>query len=881
MKRGILVILLALMTLGAAAQVKIGGTVLFEGGEEPVAHANIIVQSHDGTKMYSFAPADENGRYSFDFRGSDDSLKLSVTSANAKTKILTIAAKSQTLSIFVEKQVMAIKEVVVRPKSPVGRRGDTLTYIAGQYRTANDVVVEDIIKKLPGVDVAESGKISYQGRGISKLYVEGMDMLGGRYSVATKNIKAEDIASIKVYENHQAIRALEDVSRPDEAAMDIKLTEEAKGTWTFSLLAGVGYKPWSWAGELAAMFFGKNMQSISTYKTNNTGDDVSSEFNSLYGGGIMEAHSILGVQLPTTPPLNENLYLNNNIHAVSTNFLFKFSETDQLKTNVNYAHDYQTSEGVSTTTRFISGAAPIVINESTYAAQQSDRVNVDLKYESNKKTSFLNNTLYLSGDFNKDFGRVLSDGNTVLQDFTLPSLSAKNYLDMIVPLKNSVSLGIKSTIEYNNQPTSLEVTPMLFPEVFNSPAGYPNARQLLNSERLLTRNSVYARFGVKNWSFSVNGGVNAHIEDMTSLLAPMNSSGGTKAAAENMQNDILWQRYDLTVGPGVTYKLGDVFSARAYVYADFMALNSRNRVSGDEHVINKLIANPSLSVNGQITQDLKYSLGASYNEFYGGLYDSYSGFIMTDYRNIASKDGDIRHTKSQNYRASIDYANALDLFFGSLNGSYWVQDNNLTYAIDYDGALSYIHSVAAPNSSNGYNLELKLSKQFLRISTVFNLSGGWDSSWSEIMRQGDMLDTRNDMIRGSFGFNTRFARWLTFNYDAHYIRSMTRTQGIGDSQPIDYVEQEGELSFNFGGGFTASVTGQHYYNGTLSPQYRNMVFLDARIGYKAKRVEYIIEGRNLLGTESFNSAFTSDITNYIYSYRLRPTLLMAKIRLRF
>lgn len=96
----------------------------------------------------------------------------------------------------------------------------------------------------------------------------------------------------------------------------------------------------------------------------------------------------------------------------------------------------------------------------------------------------------------------------------------------------------------------------------------------------------------------------------------------------------------------------------------------------------------------------------------------YGGFIMTDYRNIATKDGILRNTKNQHYTASMGYSNALDLLFANVKASYWRANSNLTYAFSYDGALTYIESVNVPNLSHGLMLEAKVSKQILSIGTI-------------------------------------------------------------------------------------------------------------------------------------------------------------------
>lgn len=254
---------------------------------------------------------------------------------------------------------------------------------------------------------------------------------------------------------------------------------------------------------------------------------------------------------------------------------------------------------------------------------------------------------------------------------------------------------------------------------------------------------------------------------------------------------------------------------------------------------------------------------------------------MTDYRNIATKDGILRNTKNQHYTASMGYSNALDLLFANVKASYWRANSNLTYAYGYDGALTYIESVNVPNLSHGLMLEAKVSKQILSIGTIFNIGGGWNRTWSEIIRQNKRLNASNDFYTASFGFNTKFSKRLSLAYTATYNRSENVVEAIEKIAPINYIKQEGELLFSFGKNFILSVDAEHYYNETLASEYRNMVFLEAKLTYKAKKFYYALDARNLLNTRSFGSVVTSDITDYRYSYALRPMGIILTVRCNF
>ena len=111
------------------------------------------------------------------------------------------------------------------------------------------------------------------------------------------------------------------------------------------------------------MYFGRRFQTMDTYKTNNTGDDVSEE---IFGGlmGFSDgASSVLGVKRPSVPPFGKNRYLDNQTHMVSANSIVRLRGDLNLRANVQYQHDLREDEGTSVTTYHLadpqrSGTSP-------------------------------------------------------------------------------------------------------------------------------------------------------------------------------------------------------------------------------------------------------------------------------------------------------------------------------------------------------------------------------------------------------------------------------------------------------------------------------------------------------------------------------------------
>ena len=106
------------------------------------------------------------------------------------------------------------------------------------YTTQSDYTLKDALKKLPGIDVEKSGNIKYLGKDISNFYIDGLDLLGGKYNIATTNIPASYVNSVQVLNNHQAVNMNKDIFS-DNVAINIHMNNNARfkpiGTYEGSL----------------------------------------------------------------------------------------------------------------------------------------------------------------------------------------------------------------------------------------------------------------------------------------------------------------------------------------------------------------------------------------------------------------------------------------------------------------------------------------------------------------------------------------------------------------------------------------------------------------------------------------------------------------------
>ena len=329
MKRCLIILLCCFLPLVAMAQMRITGTVTDKNGD-PLTGAIIQVRSNGTNKMLRFGKTDSKGSFSIE-TNADSYLEVSML--GFKKQRIDNLSNEKPLRIVMQEENIILKEVTVKA-SKVREHGDTLTYNVATFADQNDRNIGDVLARIPGFEVnKQNGQIKYEGKPISKFYIEGLDMLGDKYGIATNSLPQVDVGSVQVMRNHQPIRVLEDFTYTDEAAVNIRMKEGAKSHWVTSFNGGAGISSHSglWKFEGFGLRLKSDFQTMLTYKTNNTGQDTSKETTSLFNFDDLESQGdYIQLSPPTTPNLAENRTLFNRSHAVTLNTLKRFNESSQM-----------------------------------------------------------------------------------------------------------------------------------------------------------------------------------------------------------------------------------------------------------------------------------------------------------------------------------------------------------------------------------------------------------------------------------------------------------------------------------------------------------------------------------------------------------------------
>ncbi|WP_412983811.1 carboxypeptidase regulatory-like domain-containing protein [Pontimicrobium sp. IMCC45349] len=236
----ILTAILLLVVSNTFAQIKVEGVVKDSIGN-PLELANVIAINQETKALDSYGITNDKGRYKLNLK-SNATYKLQVSYIGMKTFEETIITKDQDINkTFTLQPDNTLDEVELTYEMPVTVKGDTLVYNADSFKDGTERKLEDVLKKLPGVEINDDGEIEVEGKAVSKVMVEGKDFFDGDTKLATKNIPADALDKVQVLKNYDEVGQLRSVrSNEDNIAINIKLKEGKKNFWFGEITAGAG-----------------------------------------------------------------------------------------------------------------------------------------------------------------------------------------------------------------------------------------------------------------------------------------------------------------------------------------------------------------------------------------------------------------------------------------------------------------------------------------------------------------------------------------------------------------------------------------------------------------------------------------------------------------
>ena len=259
--RLILLVFVVAFSLNVSAQGTITGKLTDSLNKQPLSLATVTVFKARDTVIITYRLSDGTGTFKVPGIPLDIPSRVIITFSGYRVyrREFTLTKDQPTLDLGNIKLVndpASLDEVVVyAERPPVSIKKDTIEFNASAFKTLPTALVEDLLKKLPGVDIDKEGNITVNGRKANRILVDGKESFGGDPKVATRNLPADIIDKVQVSDDKEELNQNPDIAKADLGqVINLKLKKSIKQGAFGKLYTGAGTDDRHEAGGIVNLF---------------------------------------------------------------------------------------------------------------------------------------------------------------------------------------------------------------------------------------------------------------------------------------------------------------------------------------------------------------------------------------------------------------------------------------------------------------------------------------------------------------------------------------------------------------------------------------------------------------------------------------------------
>lgn len=905
MKKTLLFVAIFMVTFISRAQITLSGVVKDSIGD-PLEMANIIAINKETKKMASYGFSDAKGFY-----------KLNLSkNATYNIKVSYVGMKSVDVEVVV-KDVDVVKNIVLNydntldeinivSKMPVTIKGDTIVYNADSFKNGTERKLEDILKKLPGVEVNADGDIEIEGKKVEKLMVDGKDFFDGDTKLATKNIPSNAVDKIQVLRNFGDVGQLRGVQdNQDRIAINIKLKEGKKNFWFGDITLAAGESP----SQGLYLFQPKLFYYNPKYSINFIGDINNLGELALNNRDIRNFSGGFRSQSPnngTNINLGDNgLNLNTNARNVkeietklsAVNFTYSPSKKLDLSGFIIYSNNQTRQENLSTTDYVSNDILDDVTRRTT---NESSDIGL-FKFSANYKKDINSQLNYdILGRFSSD-ERIQNVNSLVLSDIA--------QANRVKPFKLNQNLSYfytaseKSIFALEAQYVIQDEDPFYNallendPNNNNDPAtqdGFDDAANTLglirdnlfyniNDERRVKSNQAdvkldyyYIINDVSNFNF-VAGTIYSR-QNFDSRFFQILDDGSTFNPTPNIgvtnprtTNDTEYTFNDFYVGVRYRLRSGIFTITPGFTAHSYRSRNTQYTNEFFEDKFTRLLPEFNMVMQFKRSENLRFSYRQQVN--FTDVNQIARGIVANDYDSFFFGNSDLINATSHNLNLNYFSFN----LFNYSNVNAGITYNKTIDAIrtdsDFDQVVSTSTSINSPFEDETFNARLFLGKTFKKIRTRIGGAFNYSKFFQFLNDEVNTNIAYTQTYFTSFGTNFQKAPNVSLSYNLSYRDQDNSAQNFVNKS----VNHAPSLSFDAYIWDAVTLKTDYTFNEQrVNGDFQNSFKIwNASLAYRKNRDakwEYEVRASNILGTDSRIA-----VNNNNFAFSVNETFILPRL----
>lgn len=312
----------------------------------PLEGVSVALLYAGDSTLASFAITDRSGNFTIeDAKEGKYVLNISLMGYYSEYKNVTVGSEKNvntgTLVLQANERITTLDEVVVSAeKIPIKINGDTIEYNAGSFKTKPNAVAEDLLRKLPGIEVDKEGNIKAMGKDVKKVLVDGKEFFGDDPKVATKNLPADAIDKVQTYQKHSdrsEFTGIDDGER--DQTINLQLKDGKKTGYFGDVNVGGGYDK-KYEGGIKAFQFRPKSQFAALGMLNNINKFGFSmqDYINLNGGlsSIMGGNGSISFNMDDDMPVDFGQPVTGDITSGALGLNYSYEARKNNRFNISY-----------------------------------------------------------------------------------------------------------------------------------------------------------------------------------------------------------------------------------------------------------------------------------------------------------------------------------------------------------------------------------------------------------------------------------------------------------------------------------------------------------------------------------------------------------------
>lgn len=867
-----LIVLFFLCLNFSFSQQLVKGTIIDSITNQALPNVNILIKTIDN-KLIDFTVTDNGGKYSKKLpKGySEFLIETSVISHLKSQKLIKIEdAKndmSYVLDFLLSERITALKEVYIEAKRPpITVKSDTTVYNINRFKDGSERVVEDILRKLPGITVEENGQLKFKGKTVTRLLLDNDNIFDSNYSIGTKNIGSDIIEGVEAFEDYSDNPLLKGIKTSEEVAINLKL-KKGKTDVSGSAQLGLGIDAKRLA-RVNLLSISKRLKGFASINHNNVGDNYS-PYNFVSNSFDMSRLSELSqrsTNLVNAGGFNSVLpdnrtRVNSNVFG-SVNGLFKIKENVSLRLNYNtFADRLIREEAVNTNNTFGTEQINIVTNEAFVKRPTVNALSYELRYKIDK-TQLLTSV----GKFDAQNISNTSQGLNNATPFTNTTVSKDFFF--------------KNNIEYTNKYSKNSVFQTVFDVSYNDlPQQVTVANEKDLNQTIAFRKNTFdfksvwlSKQDKSEYNFELGYNFSEDFID-TELL-------GTSNLQTALTNDVYYRISKPFLNLDYTYRINK-WAFGADIKNEFFNISLTDVNIAEDFNSQIFTVYPSLSIRHKISKLARLNFSYTFSNRVPDANNIFSGLVLVNNRSFLNNDFQFDLLNNQSFNLGYSINDFYNLFQFNIYSNYSFNKFGYISQLNIDEDVNFATSILDVTNNKNLTFGLNTEKYVDFLKSTINLDGTYViSEFQNIVNNTGLRDNTSKSLFGSFDIRTGFKGAINFRNKTKFNNNVFESEG---NSANSFTSFQNDFSIKYIKENFQFIVESQYFKPDLNSSIRGDLFLDANVSFKPKngKIEYRLRANNLLNKKVFQNVNTTDFSTTIFQHNLQERFLLLSASFKF